>query len=55
MKIQSPTDEAIGTAKTQQNGHAYTKGYSKQSDYYVTGDSIARSELVQRPVTNKNN
>lgn len=54
-KTQSATNDSTGTVKAQQNGHTYITGYSKQSDYYVTGDSIARTELVQRPVTNKSN
>lgn len=54
-RTQSAINDSADPVKVQQNGHAYTKGYSKQSDYYVTGDSIARSELVQRSVTNKSN
>lgn len=53
LKTQSATNDLAEPVKTQQNGH--TKGYSKQSDYYVAGDSITRSELVQRPVTVKRN
>ncbi|KAG8259940.1 Elongation of very long chain fatty acids protein 7 [Homalodisca vitripennis] len=34
-----------------QNGHAKTNGYSKQADYYATGDGLMRPDLVQRPVT----
>uniref|UniRef100_A0A1B6KPQ9 Elongation of very long chain fatty acids protein n=1 Tax=Graphocephala atropunctata TaxID=36148 RepID=A0A1B6KPQ9_9HEMI len=34
-----------------QNGHAKTNGYSKQADYYATGEGLTRPELVQRPVT----
>lgn len=55
LRTQSATNNSADPVKMQQNGHGYTKGYSKQSDYYVTGDSITRPELVQRSVINKNN
>lgn len=55
LKAQSAINDSTDPVKTHQNGHTHIKGYSKQSDYYITGDSIARSELVQRSVANKSN